>query len=135
MSRILVIDDDKFVRVSIGAVLRAAGHEVVEAGDADAGIALYRGYPSDVVLVDIVMPNKEGLETIRELVRDFPGIRIIAISGAGQIVSKNFALTAKAFGAMAALEKPFGGDELLAAVNTVAQTDPVPMPRAGGVNA
>lgn len=116
MSRILVIDDDKFVRTSIRAVLESAGHEVFDAGDADTGIRQQHLTPFDVAIVDLVMPQKEGLETIRELRRDYPNLAIIAISGGGAIVKKNFVEAAELFGATATLEKPFGGEELLGAV-------------------
>jgi len=116
MSRILVIDDDKFVRTSIRAVLEGAGNEVSDASDAETGLGLQRANPFDVAIVDLIMPNKEGLETIRELKRDFPALPIIAISGGGDIVRKNFFQAAELFGAKITLEKPFDGGELLAAI-------------------
>lgn len=119
MSRILVIDDDKYVRTSIRAVLQAAGHVVEDVGDAFTGQVKQRDNPFDVAIVDLIMPEKEGLETIRELKRDYPKLAIIAISGGGDIVRKNFAQAAEVFGASAMLEKPFGGDELLSTVSSV----------------
>jgi len=116
MSRILVIDDDKYVRTSIRAVLEGVGHEVSDAGDADMGLAMQRSNPFDAVIVDLVMPKKEGLETIRELKHDYPSLPIIAISGGGDIVRKNYIQAAELFGAVATLEKPFDGDELLSTV-------------------
>ncbi len=124
MTRVLVIDDDKFVRASIRAVLESAGHMVADVGDADEGIAMQRANPFDVVVVDLVMPQKEGLETIRELKISYPDLPIIAISGGGDIVRKNFVQTATAFGANATLEKPFGGDELLGALHEAMRTHP-----------
>ncbi|MCR4378886.1 MAG: response regulator [Rhodospirillales bacterium] len=114
MSRILVIDDDKFVRTSIRAVIEGVGHEVSDASDAEVGLSLQRANPFDVAIVDLIMPNKEGLETIRELKRDFPRLAIIAISGGGDIVRKNFFQAAQLFGADYTLEKPFDGGDLLA---------------------
>jgi len=118
MSRILIIDDDKFVRTSIRAVLECAGHEVSDVGDADSGIDQQRQDPFDVVIVDLVMPQKEGLETIRELKQDFPDLPIVAISGGGVIVKKSFIQAATVFGATTTLEKPFGGEQLLNAIET-----------------
>ena len=118
MSRILVIDDDKFVRTSIRAVLEGAGYEVSDASDAETGLGLQRANPFDVAIVDLIMPNKEGLETIRELRRDFTTIPIIAISGGGDIVRKNFFQAAELFGATHTLEKPFDGGDLLAALES-----------------
>ncbi len=122
MKRILVIDDDKFVRTSIRAVLEGAGYEVSDASDAEAGIGLQRSNPFDVAIVDLIMPNKEGLETIRELTHDFPNLPIIAISGGGEIVRKNFFQAAELFGAKLTLEKPFDGDELLAALKSALES-------------
>jgi DNA-binding response OmpR family regulator len=116
MSRILVIDDDKFVRISIRAVLEAAGYAVDDVGNANDGVALQRVTSFDTVIVDLMMPDKDGLETIRELKNYEPDLPIIAISGGGDIVRKNFVKAAEMFGANATLEKPFEGDELLSTV-------------------
>lgn len=131
MSRILVIDDDKFVRTSIRAVLESVGYEVAEAGDADTGIGLQRASSFDVIIVDLVMPQKEGLETIRELKGDYPDLPIIAISGGGEIIRKNFVQAAKLFGATSTLEKPFGGEDLLNAIEGILH----PPLGTGGFNA
>lgn len=104
--RVLVIDDDLYVRRSIRIVLEGAGYEVSDVGDADVGIGLHRTTPFDVVIVDLLMPRKEGLETIRELKRDFPTLPIMAISGGGDIIRKNFVQAAEAFGATATLKNP-----------------------------
>lgn len=117
MNRVLVIDDDKFVRTSIRAVLEGAGYEVSDSSDAETGLGLQRANPFDVVIVDLIMPNKEGLETIRELKRDFASLPIIAISGGGDIVRKNFFQAAELFGAKITLEKPFDGGDLLSALD------------------
>jgi len=124
MSRILVIDDDKFVRASIRVVLEGAGHEVSDASDAEVGLGLQRANPFDVVIVDLIMPNKEGLETIRELKADFPSLPIVAISGGGEIVRKNFFQAAELFGAKLTLEKPFDGRELLETVMSALDMEP-----------
>ena len=129
MSRILVIDDDKFVRTSIRAVLEGAGNEVSDASDAETGLGLQRANPFDVAIVDLIMPNKEGLETIRELRRDFTTLPIIAISGGGDIVRKNFFQAAELFGATFSLEKPFDGGDLLStleqALENTVKTPPI----------
>lgn len=124
MSRILVIDDDKFVRTSIRAVLEGAGHEVSDSSDAETGLSMQRDNPYDVAIVDLIMPNKEGLETIRELKRDFPGLPIIAISGGGDIVRKNYFQAAELFGACVTLEKPFDGGDLLHALEDALASEP-----------
>ena len=114
MARILVIDDDVDMRALLDEMLRTGGHEVVQAGDGRDGVAKYRSARVDLVITDLCMPNQEGLETIVELRRDFPGVAIIAMSG------KTFARTmlsiAIRLGAVETLEKPFQPAELLAAV-------------------
>jgi DNA-binding response OmpR family regulator len=123
MARILVIDDDNDVRSLAQDVLRSAGHEVFVAADGAQGIALQRTKPAAVVITDILMPEKEGLETIRDLKHEFPGLKIIAISGAGKRVkSTAYLLTARELGAQALLRKPFNSDALVQTVREVLQS-------------
>lgn len=119
MSRILVIDDDKFVRISIRTVLEAEGYEVEEAKDAFEGIALQKAYLFDAAIVDLLMPHKDGLETIQGLKESDPELPILAISGGGTTIHQSFLKAAKLMGANATLEKPFGGAELLSTVAAV----------------
>ena len=81
MARILVIDDEPDVRALVEQTLKPAGHEVVPAADGREGVDSYCAKPADLVITDIYMPNQEGLETIVELRRRFPGVAIIAMSG------------------------------------------------------
>src|SRR5436190_16251520 len=85
MPRVLVIDDNEQIRRLIGLTLRCEGFEVLEAGDGDWGLRLYREQPADLVICDIFMPDKEGLETIQTLITLEPRLPIIAISGGGQV--------------------------------------------------
>jgi DNA-binding response OmpR family regulator len=117
MARILIIEDDVPVRMVIKRMIEAEGHEVVEASDGQSGIDMYRKSPTDLVITDIVMPKKEGLETIKELRKDFPDVRIIAISGGGKVQGKQYLELARKFGAMATFEKPFTWKKLLDTVN------------------
>jgi len=89
MARILVIDDDIQILEMLGQTLEREGYEVVDALDGKEGMRLYREAPTDLVITDIVMPEKEGVETIMELKRDFPDVKIIAMSGGGQINSES----------------------------------------------
>ncbi len=82
-NKVLVIDDDEAMRGYLRMVLQKEGYEVAEAADGHEGLAACRADPPDLVITDLVMPNKGGLETIGELKRDFPQVRIIAISGFG----------------------------------------------------
>lgn len=119
MAKVLVIDDEDDVRLVVGGVLRAAGYEILSAADGAQGLALLRDGGRDVQLVitDILMPEKEGLETIRDLKSEFPAIKVIAMSGGGKVVkSTSHFFTADELGAHAVLRKPFGPNELLDAV-------------------
>jgi len=123
MGRILVIDDEELVRHMLRAMLEHAGHEVEEAADGEEGVRLYRERPSDLIVTDIVMPEKEGLEVIQELRRDFPGVKIIAISGGGMISPMSYLSLAKKFGAQRAFFKPIDRKQFLAAVDELLSSD------------
>lgn len=116
MSRILVIDDDKHVCLSIRAVLEGQGHEVETVNGVDAGVALQQQGAFDAAIIDLILPDKDGLEAIREFRKSFPDTRIIAISGGGSIVKKNYLPAAMSMGADQMLEKPFEGEQLVLAV-------------------
>ncbi len=118
MKRILVIDEQAKLRWVLRQILEREGYEVVEAGDGKEGIELYRQAPADMIITDVVMPEKDGIEIIRELKRDFPDVRVIAISGGSRTLGAQYCLAAmKALGALYVLTKPFGRKELLEAVH------------------
>jgi len=116
MARILVMDDDPQIRDLLKQLLERAGYEVGVAPDGNAGLKLHRANPADLVITDIVMPEKEGLETIMEFRRSFPAVQIIAISGGGRIGPREYLNTARAMGAQKTFQKPVDLQELLAAV-------------------
>ena len=97
-------------------ILERAGHNVRVAADGDMGISLYRAEPADLVITDLIMPEKEGIETIQELREDFPEVRILAVSGGGMVDPNGPLSDAELFGADASLAKPFSVDELREAV-------------------
>ena len=117
MGRIMVVEDDKAVRELLREILKRAGHEVIAARNGKEAIALYQETPADLVITNILMPEKEGLETIQEMRRDDPDIKIIAISGGGQIGPADYLEIARRFGARRTFSKPFDRKELLAAVD------------------
>ncbi len=119
MARLLVIDDEKLARLTLRKILERAGHEVVEATNGSEGIAMYRSRPFDAVITDIIMPDKEGVETIIELKRDFPQVRLIAISGGGRTRNLDFLKLAMQYGAEKILAKPFSQDDLVDAVESL----------------
>ena len=116
MARILVIDDDGQVRGAIRRILERAGHTVLDAADGEAGIRLYRERPTDLIITDIFMPEQDGIETIQQLRREFPGVKIIAISGGDRTQTVDLRKDAELFGASRTLRKPFELTELLKAV-------------------
>lgn len=120
MARILIIEDEEDIRSLYRRLLKQGGHEVIEAADGDIGIALYRKELPDLIITDIIMPGKEGIETIMELRRDFPDVKIIAVSGGGQVMPGSVCLKlAGKLGAAKTLAKPFSKQELLDAVSEV----------------
>lgn len=121
--RILVIDDDDQIRELIREVLERGGHTVFEANNGDTGIKLVCEETVDVVVTDIIMPDKDGLETITELRKSHPEIRIVAISGGGRKVNRDYLPTAQAFGADRVLYKPFRPQEVVQAVIEVSQIE------------
>ena len=116
MAKILVIEDDEIVRGVIRRVLQSKGFDVLEASDGKQGVDVFREKSADLVITDIVMPNKEGLETIRDLRRLDPRVKIIAISGGGRNTPDDYLDVAEKFGAMRTFEKPFEWDDLIQAI-------------------
>ena len=124
MARVLVIDDEEQVRTLIREVLEGAGHEVMEAGNGREAMKLYEANPTNVVITDLVMPEQDGLETIRELRRRFPAVKIIAVSGAQQKLNLDLLYVAEKLGALRTLEKPFDICKLVALVEELLQDKP-----------
>jgi CheY-like chemotaxis protein len=114
--RILVIDDEDLIRELVKEMLEAEGYVVSTAANGKEGVRLYRKELPDLIITDIFMPEMEGLETIRELQRVSPNVKIIAISGGGEKGMLSFLSYAKRFGALRALEKPFSRQELITTV-------------------
>lgn len=120
--RVLIIDDDKFIRELARYALERGGFEVVEAPDGEAGIQCHLEAPADIVVTDILMPEKEGLETILQFRRDDPTIRIIAISGGVQTGVVDFLSIARKLGADMVLPKPFRPSALVRMVRELLST-------------
>ena len=100
-------------------ILEQAGYEVLDAPDGKRGIEVYRAEPTDLIITDIVMPEQEGLDLIMELKRDFPQVKIIAMSGGGKDRGFDYLKSAKVFGALRTIAKPFSPNEVLEAVRTL----------------
>jgi DNA-binding response OmpR family regulator len=119
--RILIIDDEDQPRRMLQQVLTRAGYEVIEARNGNEGLQYFRTRPTDLIITDILMPEKEGLETIIDIRREFPAVKIIAMSGGGRTGNLNFLEVAKRLGAQHTLQKPFELQEILGAVRDLLQ--------------
>jgi CheY-like chemotaxis protein len=116
MAHILLIDDDDGFRRMLRRTLERAGHSVTEAGDGAQALHALRDITVDLVITDLIMPEMEGIETIRELRQSHPDLGIIAMSGGGRMTPEGYLAAAKVFGAARVLAKPFENEELFAAI-------------------
>lgn len=117
MATILIADDEPAIREVIRRILLLDHHRVIEAGDGEEAIQLIRAEKPDLALVDLFMPRKEGLETIMQLRRQFPDLKLIAISGGNPTHGMSFLELAQRLGAHRTLAKPFAMQDVLSAVN------------------
>jgi DNA-binding response OmpR family regulator len=117
--KILVIDDDNQFRTMLVEMLERKQFTVFAAADGEEGLNIWQNLNPDLVITDIIMPNKEGIETILELKRKNKQVKIIAISGGGRTNAQDNLRSAKLLGASLTLSKPFESDELLAAVRSL----------------
>ena len=115
MAHILVVDDEELVRGVIRTALRRAGHRVAEAANGAEALALFRRERFDLAIIDLIMPEKEGIETIQQIRKDGRGVKIIAASGGGAARLDLLPLAIKS-GADHTIGKPFDQQELLALV-------------------
>lgn len=111
MARILIVDDEENVRFTLAKTLKGHHHEVYEASDGDRALELLNEQDIDLVVTDILMPNREGLETIQEIRMNWPDVKIIAMSGGGRIRNTEFLNVAQKFGADLIMKKPFSMSE------------------------
>ena len=123
MAHILIADDDPAIRHLLRQVLEGEGHQVEDAADGWEAIVRYRRHPADLLITDILMPDVEGVGTIRELLRHYPDAKIVAISGGGDTGTGECLGHAQAAGAHRTLAKPFGRREILAVVNELLVAD------------
>ncbi len=113
MAKIIVPDDDIEVRDMICQILQREGHETVAVSNGLEAEQAWKQEPAEILITDIIMPDKEGLETVWEMRRDYPECKIIAISGGGRVDPRDYLKSALALGADRALAKPFERRDLL----------------------
>jgi len=126
MARILLVDDDDTVRTVLSIMLEREGHTVVQGVNGNDALRQLRHHTVDLVITDLVMPEKEGLETIMEVRRTYPQLKVIAMSGGGTGRSKAYLTMAKSLGAERVLKKPFTAEDLLKEIKTLLSTKPQP---------
>jgi CheY-like chemotaxis protein len=121
MTHILVIDDEKPIRLMLRKLLESQGYTVTDASDGTEGLKRYQEHPADLIITDIIMPDKEGIETIIALKKQNPDIKIIAMSGGGKNKPDRYLQTAKLLGAKETFEKPIRKEKLLQAIQNLIQ--------------
>ena len=128
MSRLLLVEDDQTLLDVLQTFFKGKGFDVECACDGDEALAIFGTWRADLVITDILMPHKEGFETIRDLKRESSDVKIIAITGGGRNDPGAYLEFAKAFGADRTLAKPFELIELLEAVEELLGTREVSLP-------
>jgi DNA-binding NtrC family response regulator len=116
VKRILVVDDEAQIRTMLTQMLEHEGYTVHTAENGEEGLVQVGRFAFDLVITDMIMPVKDGLKFIMELVRDYPELKILAISGGGAIKAERYLTMAGYLGDIATLEKPFKREALLAIV-------------------
>lgn len=114
--RIMVVDDDAGIRRSLDILLSRAGHEVLQAANGLEAIQLWRNGGADLVITDLHMPHKDGIQTILELLTQAPGVPIIAMSGGGQTKRLDLLGNVTLLGSVLTIEKPFTLNEMMSVV-------------------
>jgi CheY-like chemotaxis protein len=122
-TRVLVIDDDEDVRDVLQVLLESEGYAVLAAADGQEGLLLQRRSPAAVVVTDIFMPGKEGIETVVELLQEFPQTKVIVVSGAPPTARADYGQLAVSLGAVRYLPKPLQSQDLIEAVRQLTQHD------------
>lgn len=116
MADILIIDDDAQLNAMLKQLLERQGYCVITAPDGSKGLELFHSEGARLIITDLIMPVKEGIETIAELTKTHPDVKIIAMSGGGRLKPDSYLNLAETFGAMRTFTKPINREELLTAV-------------------
>lgn len=113
MAKVLIIDDEEGICESLSELLTEEGYVVKTARNGKIGLELFSSEPFDVILTDLIMPEQEGMETIRKIIKKDPQAKIIAMSGGGRIGPQDYLSVAKDLGAKEVIRKPLEIDALL----------------------
>ena len=119
IKNILIVDDEEPMRIVLRKMFEKEGYSVREAENGDKAIRKHRERQADLIITDIIMPDKEGLATILELKREFPDIKIFAMSGGGKNSPEQYLRMANGLGVDRVFVKPFNREDILSAVKEV----------------
>lgn len=119
MEKILIIDDEEFIRKMLRKLFEKNNYEVIDAINGSQGVQLFKEHHPDLIITDLIMPEKEGLETIIEIRKLNSDIKIIAMSGGGIVEPEMYLNLSKKFGAQYSFAKPIDNEELLLAVKNL----------------
>ncbi len=122
MARILILDDDELISKMLRKALENSGYEVITAPNGREGVRMYDSTPVDLVISDILMPEMDGIETLKVLRRRNPMLKIIAVSGGAARLKMDILKVARMLGATATFEKPYSLTELLSTVTRLVPT-------------
>ena len=116
MAKILLLEDEDPLRILIAELLEEEGHTVRQCADGSISLDIEALSGSDMMITDLIMPRIEGIEAIRRAKDANPAIKIIAMSGGGRVVTRDYLPDAALFGAAATLQKPFAPDDIISKV-------------------
>ena len=122
MARILVIDDQEAIRRIVRRALEQDGHQVMDASDGEIGMQVLARHGADVVITDIFMPGQDGILTLRQIRKEFPGVKVIVMSGGDSSGMLDLRKDAEMLGAVKSLPKPFDAHEHVAVVRSVLES-------------
>lgn len=126
MANILLVDDDEAFRRMLSLALKRMGHRVVEVPNGLTAWKKYQEHQSELVIMDLIMPEKEGLETIRQFRHNGAKVKILAMSGGGRVDASNLLTVARQFGADEIMAKPFSIEDLEGALKRLLPAAPTP---------
>jgi DNA-binding NtrC family response regulator len=119
MAKILVVDDEDSIRDLLRKSLEKRGYSVSTASNGDEALAVLLQEEIDLLITDLVMPDKEGLEVIREVRKQLPNVKVIAISGGGRVGPVPYLTAAKHLGALRTFSKPISIQEIVSAIDDI----------------
>lgn len=122
MPKILVVDDNDTLRTALCLSLEEMGCEVTQAANGNEALVLQQSQPADVLLTDLIMPEKEGMEVIQEFRQRYPEVTIIAMSAGGRMSARDLLKMANHLGASYTLAKPFSKDQLAETMSKVLES-------------